>query len=351
MSITITHLREEDLTEVVALFLAQQARQHLLDPRLEQARTRQHLTTALARQPGYSEPALVALDAQGRVRGCAIPDVWELSESSILRAFLSARNGVAPLLMLPEPAEQEAAAVAAALFTALSEAWRRLGTTGDLVRWPSADCAWLEPTLAAHSFRLDSVCALRSLAPLPEAASRPASGFSIRTARPADEAALVSLFEEELRYHERHTPFVRSSSQVLTAFRRKLTRLWNGSSLHEGAPLIPVVEQAGEVVAMAENTLLVVRPDDEPGFTPPGSYGCIDNVSVREHLRGQGIGHLLVQAVFTAFAASGLPLDGSILWYNPDNPQAGRFWSRMGFVPLWTTYQRLHATRGPAAGT
>jgi GNAT superfamily N-acetyltransferase len=351
MSITIIHLREEDLTEVVALFLAQQARQHLLDPRLDQARTRQHLTTALAKQLECSEPALVALDAQGRVRGCALPGVWELPESSILRAFLSARNGVAPLLILPDPAEQEAAAVAAALLSALSEAWQRLGTTGDLVRWPSADCAWLEPTLAAHGFRLDSVCALRSLAPLPEAASRLASRFSIRAARPADEAVLVSLFEEELRYHERHTPFVRSSSQVLTTFRRKLTRLWNGSSLHEGAPLILVVEQAGEIVAMAENTLLVVQPDDEPGFTPSGSYGCIDNVSVREHLRGQGIGHLLTQVIFTAFAASSLCLDGSILWYNPDNPQAGRFWPRLGFVPLWTTYQRLRATHSPAAGT
>lgn len=118
------------------------------------------------------------------------------------------------------------------------------------------------------------------------------------------------MLEEELRYHERYTPFVRSSSIVLEAFRRKLARLWAGGSLQEGAPLMLVVEQGGEIVAMAENTILDVSLDDEPGFTPPGRYGCIDNVCVREELRGQGIGRLLVQAIFDAFAATDLHLMG-----------------------------------------
>ena len=111
-----------------------------------------------------------------------------------------------------------------------------------------------------------------------------------------------------------------------------------------------VVEQGREIVAMAENTLLEVSRDDEPGFTPPGRYACIDNVSVREELRGQGIGHLLVQAIFAAFAVTSLSLDGYLLWYNPDNPQAGRFWPHLGFVPLWTTYQRLHLLASGSQG-
>lgn len=344
--ITIRTMRDEHLDALSGLLHAQKVRQYMLDPRLVEAGSRQQSLAALARQPGGSEQALVALDEHGQVRGCAIPDVWELSERSILRAFLSARNGVARLLTLPDPTEEEAAAVAMALLTALSEVWQRLGTTGDLVRWPSADSCWLEPILVAQNFRLDSVCALRSLSPLAEAAHISSPGLVTRHALPIDEEVLVALLEEELRYHERFTPFVRSSPALLTSFRRKLAQLWRGASLEEGAPLILVVEQLGEVVAMAENTLLVLGPDDEPGFTQPGRYGCIDNVSVREERRGQGIGRLLVQAIFDAFAATGLPLDRYILWYNPDNPQAGWFWPHMGFVPLWTTYQRLRTVSG-----
>ncbi len=107
-----------------------------------------------------------------------------------------------------------------------------------------------------------------------------------------------------------------------------------------GAPLVLVAEQQGQVVGMAENTLLDVSADEEPGFTPPGRYACIDNVCVREQVRGQGIGRLLVQAVFEAFAP--LQLAGYVLWYNPGNPLAAFFWPHLGFVPLWTTYQRLH---------
>jgi GNAT superfamily N-acetyltransferase len=347
--IAVTHLHDEYLDDVVALIIAQQSRQHALDPRLPAARPRQEITAALAIRHGSGEQPLVVLDANGRVRGYAKPGIWELSETSILRAFLSARNGVAQHLTLPDPAEEDAPVVAAALLTALSDIWQRLDTTGDLVRWPSTD-SWLEPRLAEQGFRLDSVCATRSLQPLPEVLHAPSPQLVIRPVRPADEEVLIVLFEEELRYHERYTPFVRSSPAVLAAFRGKLARLWAGASLEAGAPLILAVEQAGEIVAMAENTLLVLGPDDQPGFTPPGRYGCIDNVCVREALRGQGIGRLLVQAIFDAFAATGLQLDGYLLWYNPDNPQAGQFWSHLGFRPLWTTYQRLHPAHGSTEG-
>jgi GNAT superfamily N-acetyltransferase len=345
--IRVTPLREEQIQAAVDLALAQDARQRALDPRLGTVRTRGDLEAALAERLSIGEPPLVALDAAGHVRGYALPGVWELAETSILRAFLSARNGVARHLALPDPKEADARAAAAALLAALSASWRGSETTGDLVRWPSAD-PWLEPSLAEHGFRLDSICALHPPEPHVLSGRPPKPSLQVREALPEDEEALVRLLEEELRYHERYTPFVRSGPAVLQAFRRKLVHRWAGAQLSEGAPLLVVVEQGHEIVAMAENTLLDASRDDEPGFTPPGRYGCIDNVSVREELRGQGIGHLLVQAIFDAFAATSLPLDGYILWYNPDNPQAGQFWPRLGFVPLWTTYQRLHA---PASGS
>lgn len=335
--ILVTVAGEEESRAAASLLLAQQIRQRALDLRLPEASTRTELAALL----DSDDHPLVALDEGGQVRGSVRPSVWQLSLTSILRAFLSLRNGIARTLALPDPADEDAHAVATALLAALSEHWQNHETTGDLIRWPSADL-WLEPLLAEQGFRLDSVCALRSLEPREVHAPVSLPGFVTRPARPDDEEILVGLLDEELRYHERYTPFVRSSPIVLNAFRRKLARLWTGASLEERGPLVLVGEQGGEVVAMAENTLLDVSLDDEPGFTSPGRYGCIDNVSVREHLRGQGIGRLLVQAIFDAFAATGLQLDGYLLWYNPENPQAGRFWPHLGFVPLWTTYQRLH---------
>ncbi len=348
--ILVTVADEEESRAAASLLLAQQTRQRALDARLPAAQARSELEAALAESLDSDEHPLVALDEDGQVRGYVRPSVWQLSLTSILRAFLSTRNGVARTLALPDPADADARAVATALLAALSEFWQSHQTTGDLIRWPSAD-PWLEPLLAEQGFRLDSVCAMCWLQPLEESARASLPPFVTRTARPEDEEDLVGLLEEELRYHERYTPFVRSSPIVLEAFRRKLARLWQGVSLAEGAPLVLVVEQERQIVAMAENTLLDVSLDDETGFTPPGRYGCIDNVSVREERRGQGIGRLLLQAIFDAFAATGVQLDGYILWYNPDNPQAGRFWPRTGFVPLWTTYQRLHTASGSQGGT
>lgn len=343
--ITVTRLRDEHRDDVVALILAQESRQHALDPCLRAPRTRQEIITALTIQHESGEQPLIALDTNGRVRGYTRPGVWELSETSILRAFLSLHNGVARHLTLPDPQEQDARAVATALLARLSDIWQSQHTSGDLIRWPSAD-RWLEPILAEQGFRLDSVCAMRATQPESSTRRVSSSQVVIRKALPTDEKKLVALLDEELRYHERYTRFVHSSPEVLAAFRRKLARLWNGASLQEGAPLLLVAERESEIVAMAENTLLVLDADDEPGFTSPGRYGCIDNVSVREELRGQGIGRLLLQAVFDAFAATGLQLDGYVLWYNPDNPQAGRFWPHLGFQSLWTTYQRLYTTNG-----
>ena len=226
-----------------------------------------------------------------------------------------------------------------ALLQEVNAFWRKANTSGDLIRWPGKD-RWFDPMLTNQGFQLDSFCALRTLHPFFAARPEPPSHQRVRTARPGDEEALVGLFREELLFHERSTPFVRCSTHVVDAFRRKLRSSWKGEGLEEGAPLVLVVEQEGTVIAMAENTLLTVSSDDEPGFTPPGHYWCLDNVSVREDLQGQGIGRLLVQAVEDVIATLQLDLNGYVLWFNPDNPKATRFWTRLGFQPLWTTYQR-----------
>ena len=341
-ALSVLPATDEDIPGIIDLMLKQDQWHQTLDKRLHK-RLRNHLEATVVQAMRADERPLVAHDGQGRVRGYIEPDVWELSHHSTLLAFLTRRNGIAKRLTLPSPQEDDAHAVATALLTALSRYWHKQGTTGDLVRWPSCD-GWLTSLLFAQGFVLDSVCALRpSLESLPSEFDRPPS-FAIRQARPQDEETLVDLFREELLAHERCVPCARVSPAALRGFRAKLHHLWQGEPVEEGAPLVLVAEQERGVVAMAETTLLMLTPNDDPGFTPPGRYGCIDNVCVREHVRGQGIGQGLVQTIATAFAELPLDLEGWLLWYNPDNVQAARFWNLMGFQPLWTTYQRLHQT-------
>jgi GNAT superfamily N-acetyltransferase len=333
-----------ELPAIVDLILQQETRLQALDPHLRDVRRRDLIEASLIHQVQGPEQPLVAHDGQGRVRGYVQPAVWNLPQSSLLHAFLTPHNGIAQNLTLPAPAEEDASLVTAALLAALSTSWTSRQTTGDLLRWASHD-TWVEPTFFEQGFLLDSVCAYTRHPPIPSGRSLPPS-FRIRTAQPEDEEAVVGLFQEELQFHEACVPFAHLNQEALQAFRRKLVRFWECCDLSDGAQLVLVIEREGQVVAMAESTLLDVSLDDEPGFTPSGRYGCIDNMSVAEQVRGQGIGRLLAQAVFAAFAH--LQLDGYILWYNPGNALADQFWPRLGFQPLWTTYQRLRSASGSA---
>jgi GNAT superfamily N-acetyltransferase len=338
--VIITNLTRAHIPAVIDLMMAQEMRQSRQNAAQMAVHSRHQIEAALTDQYNNDMRPVVALNRYGNVRGYAHPAIWELNENSILLSFLTARNGIVQKLTLPDPTDEYAGTTVNTLLDFLNACWQRAGTSGDLIRWPSTDY-WAEPLFIKHGFRLDSICTFHPQQPFFSNRPMPSPLQRIRAARPEDEKSLISLFEQELRFHERYTPFVHSSPQVLEAFRRKLQHLWQGISLEDEAPLILVAEQGHEIVAMAENTLLEVGPYDEPGFTPPGHYWCIDNISVRADLQGQGIGRLLMQAIEDILTSLQLKLNGYVLWFNPDNPKAAHFWSSLGFQPLWTTYQRF----------
>lgn len=338
--VIITHLTRAQIPAVIDLMMAQEIRQARQDSSHLAVHSRRQIEVALTNQYNSDAQPVVALNRYGDVRAYAHPAIWTLKEDSILHSFLTARNGIVQKLTLPDPADEHAGTIVNTLLDFLNACWQKADTSGDLIRWPSTDC-WVEPLFIQHGFRLDSICTFHPQQPFFSTRPMPSPLLRIRTARPEDEKSLISLFEQELHFHEQYTPFVHSSPQVLEAFRRKLQHLWQGISLEDDAPLVLVAEQARQIVAMAENTLLEVGPYDEPGFTPPGRYCCIDNISVRADLQGQGVGCLLMQAIEDILTSLQLKLNGYILWFNPDNPKAAHFWSSLGFQPMWTTYQRF----------
>lgn len=326
-----------DMSAVVDLITAQEHRLHALDSRLRIARPVDQIASALAQQYSMGEEPLVACDEQGRIRGCVQPALWTLPPESELLAFFPSHNGIPLGLTLPSPSENDASIVLSALLNALNRYWKEQHTSSAVLRWPSCDL-WLEPLLGEHGFLLDSDLAYYPPLPLVPARRTASSALQTRLARRDDEEILIELFQEELRFHLPYTPFVHLSHDVTQAFRSRLARIWTGETFEEGAPLVIVVERGNEIVAMAESDLLILGLDEEPNFLPSGRYGHLNNVSVRNDMRGQGVGHTLVQAVFNFFETA--HLDGYLLWFNPDNPLARSFWLRLGFLPVWRTYQR-----------
>lgn len=326
-----------DIPEVINLIAAQAQRLHALDPRLKPIHSHEQITMVLEQHFSTGEKPVVAFNEQGRVRGYVQPSLWKLPPESELLAFFTSINGTASSLTLPPPNEEDTHAVMSALLVALTDYWQAQHTTGDVLRWPSRD-SWLEPLLKSHKFMVDSDLAYHPPQPLIPARRSASPLLHTRSARRDDEEVLIELFEEELRFHQPYTPFVRISPNVVSAFRYRLARLWAGETLEDGAPQVVVVEQDNRIVAMAENDLLLIYHGEELDILPAGRYGHINNVSVHKDMRGQGVGHTLVQAVFNIFAT--IPLDGYLLYFNPDNPSAHSFWSHLGFLPVLRTYQR-----------
>ncbi|QBD81253.1 GNAT family N-acetyltransferase [Ktedonosporobacter rubrisoli] len=338
--ITIKPMSTKHIPEVIALNQAQAQRFHALDYRLTPASSYERIVTLLAQHCQNAATSLVALDTAGRVRAYAHPALWELESYDSLLAFFTERNGITHSLTLPDPDDDDVLAVTEALFSALSTFWQAQRTGSDMLRWPACE-SWFEALVLGQGFILDSALAYHPARAAALVEPRAYPGLHVRLSQPQDEEVLVKLFEEELQAHQPFTPFVRCSPAIIQAFRDRLALQWAGKRLEAGAPLVLVVERNGELVAMAENELYIWEDGEEPDFMPCGRYGHINNLGVRKDQRGQGIGRLLVQAIFTSLAP--FKLDGYILWFNPANPLSNPFWQRLGFRQLWRTYQRPHA--------
>ncbi len=273
----------------------------------------------LPRSPATVRPGLVAVDPAGAVRAHVVPVASEVAEDDEMLAFAAPRSTTWRDLAFADGEALHAVAVAA----------RRTGTADDVL-WPTADDA--APFVAAGLGALFAY-ALRPPGPL-----APGPAAVVRRAEPADTDILTALHVEEIAFHEAHGGHIRVVPGLEPAFRARLARLWSGDRPEDGASLLHVLEIDGEVAGMCESMLTVVPDDGTARPLCPGRYGYLNSVSVTAAHRGRGWGRTLTTAVLDTFAA--YDVAGCTLWFSHANPVASRFWPRLGFRPLWTSYER-----------
>jgi GNAT superfamily N-acetyltransferase len=296
--LTVRARTTDDLAAVTALLAAAAERAAAADPRLPPAR------------PPGDGPALVAVDAAGTVHGHVRPVAQELAEDDDARLYAPDRSVT----------WADAAADGPDAVRALAAAVRATGpgAAADAVLWPAVEAGWW----AAADLTPAGVYALRPPDPLPGPLP---PGVTARPGTAADADAVAALHDEAVAFQAAASPYVRHLPSAAAGFRRRLV----------GGESASTVLAAGDRLVGVCEWWPVAAGQGPP--LPAGRYVYLNSVAVTAAARSAGLGRALVAA---ALAAAGGDLDGSTLWFSPQNPVASRVWPHLGWRPLWTAWER-----------
>jgi GNAT superfamily N-acetyltransferase len=202
--------------------------------------------------------------------------------------------------------------------------------TAAIVNWPCRDASGVL-ALLRHGLQPIAVIAAR-----PAGRTDPAEGTGaipglvIRAAGPGDLDVVTELEMGVVRYD---ADFGGSIPRPAT---EGLVRAEREAALASRPGWIWLAEAGGRPVGLA-----VVEPPDTTawiaGMTRPGVTAYLYITSVRPDERGGGIGAALVSHVHHELDARGI--DVTLLHYAQVNPLSAPFWHRMGYRPLWTSWE------------
>ena len=171
--------------------------------------------------------------------------------------------------------------------------------------------------------------------PAPAAGASATQGLVIRPAVPADLDCVTELEMGVVRY-DAH--FGGSIPRPATA---ALVRAEAQAALAKRPGWIWLAEQNGEPVALA-----VAEPPDAAtwiaNMARPGATAYLQTMFVRPDERSGGTGTALVRQVHSELDARGIDL--TLLHYAQVNPLSAPFWHRMGYRPLWSTWEARPAS-------
>ena len=203
--------------------------------------------------------------------------------------------------------------------------------TSAIVTWPSRDITGVK-ALQKHGLQPISVIAVR---PAGRKTPKPDDGLQIRHADPQDQDAVTEL-ELGVIHYDAHfgAAIPRPATPALV---RQATR----QNLEQRPDWTWLATRRGKVIGLA-----VVEPPAEAtwiaGLTRPGRIAYLSDMFISPEERATGTGAKLIANVHHALDSRGIDL--TLLHYAQLNPLSGPFWHRMGYRPLWSTWEALPAS-------
>ena len=169
----------------------------------------------------------------------------------------------------------------------------------------------------------------------PPPAPRRAYGVTIRPAGPGDEEQVLDLELRLIRYD------MHFGGPVWRGATTRLVRDEVRDSLTHLDPWTWLAERNGRAVG-----LLVAQPPQDAGWIAgmtsktPAAY--LQTMFVEGQERGTGIGAALVRNLHARLDGMGVAV--TLLHHSQVNPLSAPFWYRMGYRPLWTSWEARPAS-------
>jgi GNAT superfamily N-acetyltransferase len=275
---------------------------------------------------------LVVTGADGRPAGLGacvhqhIPDgslnqTWGAAGRFVLTARLTGQDVAGPLDQLLFQWRDHLASVAAA----------REDDTSAVITWPNRDITGVR-ALLRHGLQPLTVIAARVRSDPARQDSAPSAppGVTIRRARLADVEHVFAMEMGVIRFD------MHFGGPVERPATGELVHAEVQASLQAQTSWTWLAERAGRPVA-----LLVTQPPREAGWIAgmtrwsPAAY--LQTMFVISGERGGGVGAALVRHAHRELDESGVAV--TLLHHSEVNPLSGPFWNRMGYRPLWTSWE------------
>ena len=288
---------------------------------------------------GCGEPLVVNGD-NGRIAGLGVCVHQHVPPQSLNQTWGAADR----FTLVPRLPGQDIAVAAGQLLAAWRDHLAGVGATrgpdtSASVVWPSLDVGGVA-ALLRHGLQPLTVIAARTRPNGPPPAPRRAFGVTIREAGLADEEQVLDLELRLIRYDMQFGgPVWRPATPQLV--REEVHGSLERGALGHGATWTWLAERNGRAVG-----LLVAQPPQDAGWIAgmtsrsPAAY--LQTMFVEGQERGTGIGAALVRNLHARLDGMGVAV--TLLHHSQVNPLSAPFWYRMGYRPLWTSWEARPAS-------
>jgi len=283
---------------------------------------------------GCGEPLVVTGD-NGRMTGLGVCVHQHIPPQSLNQTWGAAER----FTLVPRLPGQDVAASADLLLSQWRDHLSGIGAargpdTSASVVWPSLDVTGVQ-ALLRHGMQPLTVIAARTRPNGPPSPPRRIYGATIRAAGPADEEQVLD-FELRLIRYDMHF-----GGPVWRPDTARLVRDEIRASLARPAAWTWLAERNGHAVG-----LLVAQPPQDAGWiagmTSQSPAAYLQTMFVDPRDRGTGIGAALVRNLHAELDAMGVAV--TLLHHSQVNPLSAPFWYRMGYRPLWTSWEARPAS-------